>query len=165
MRLTVGRACKVCEHPQRRDIETWLAGGDSLRQIGERTGLSKDALSRHHRDHSPVWLTSVTASQPSEGTVRERIERIIAQLEQIMADARAGRRHTVALAAAKELRASLETVGRITGELDERPTTVINLATSEEWLRTREVIVAALRPYPEASTAVIAALAPLQAAS
>jgi hypothetical protein len=163
--IDVGRACKVCEHPQRRDIETWLAGGDALRQIGARTGLSKDALSRHKRDHSPMWLASLTASEPASGTVRERIEALIARIEAVMADAEVGRRHTVVLAAAKELRASLEVVGRITGELDERPTTVINLATSEEWLRTRTLIIGALRPHPEAAADVVAALAPFQEAS
>src|SRR5712691_5686521 len=113
----MGRVCKVCDRDDRPDIEIWLLGGDSLRSIGERTGLSKDALSRHRRDHSPIWLARVTETQtdPSVATVRQRIETLINELQAVIADAKAARRHTVILQAARELRAALETIGRITG--------------------------------------------------
>src|SRR5919197_1113835 len=119
----MGRACKVCEYPARQNVERWLLSGDSLRAIGQRTGLSKDALGRHRRDHSPLWLSRVTEGPVVvEGSVRHRIEALIGRLERVIADAEEGRRHTVLLAAAREMRQALETVGRITGELDERPT-------------------------------------------
>jgi hypothetical protein len=59
------------------------------------------------------------------------------------------------------MRQALETIARITGEIDERPTTVINLATSEEWIEVQTDILTALAPYPDARRAVAAALAPL----
>jgi hypothetical protein len=145
-------------------VEQWLLEGDSLRSIGERTGLSKDALGRHRRDHSPIWLARVTeGGRPvqSAGSVRDRIEAIIGRLERVMTDAEDGRRHTVLLQAAREMRQALETIARITGEIDERPTTVINLATSEEWIEVQTDILTALAPYPDARRAVAAALAPL----
>ena len=139
-------------------------GGESLRSIGHRTGLTKDALARHKRDHSPIWLARVTEGPaPTGGSVRERIEVIIERLERVMTDAEEGRRPTVLLQAAREMRQALETIARITGEIDERPTTVINLAASEEWIALRTALLRALHPFPEASTAVVAALGSLGA--
>ena len=58
-----------------------------------------------------------------------------------------------ALAILKEMRGQLETIGRATGELDTRPVTVVNLQTSPEWIEIRGLLLAALRPYPEAAVA------------
>ena len=160
----MGRQCKACEHPARIDVERWLLEGDSLRAIGQRTSLSKDALARHKRDHSPIWLARVTEGPiRTGGSARERIEVIIERLERVMTDAEEGRRPTVLLQAAREMRQALETIARITGEIDERPTTVINLAASEEWIALRTALLRALHPFPEASHAVVAALASLGA--
>ena len=97
------------------------------------------------------------------GSVRERIEAIIGRLERVMTDAEDGRRPTVLLQAAREMRQALETIARITGEIEERPTTVINIAASDEWIEVQTAILSALAPYPDARMAVAAALAPLGA--
>ena len=106
-------------------------------------------------------MTSPVDASTSTGTVQQRLEALIERIEKVLADAESGRRHTVVLAAARELRTALETVARISGELDQRPTTVVNLATSAEWIELQTVILTALAPYPDARMAVAAALAPL----
>jgi DNA-binding PucR family transcriptional regulator len=164
--LTLGRICTVCDHPDRSHIEERLVGGESYASIADRTGLGRMALARHKRDHSPLWLAKMTRpvdASTSTGTVQQRLEALIERIEKVLADAESGRRHTVVLAAARELRAALETVARISGELDQRPTTVVNLATSAEWIELQTVILTALAPYPDARTAVAGALAPLGA--
>ena len=60
-----------------------------------------------------------------------------------------------ALAAISQARGNLELLGKLAGELDERP--VVNLNVSPEWLELRAVIVAALEPHPAAHTAVLRA--------
>jgi hypothetical protein len=99
---------------------------------------------------------------PTGGSVRERIEAIVGRLERVMTDAEAGRRPTVLLQAAREIRQALETIARITGEIEQRPTTVLNIATSDEWIELQAAILRALAPYPDARMAVAAALAPLR---
>jgi hypothetical protein len=61
-----------------------------------------------------------------------------------------------ALAAISQARGNLELLGKLAGELDERP--VVNLNVSPQWLELRAVIVGALEPHPAAHTAVLRAL-------
>ena len=61
-----------------------------------------------------------------------------------------------ALAAISQARANLELLGKLAGELDERP--VVNLNVSPQWLELRAVIVGALEPHPAAHRAVLRAL-------
>jgi hypothetical protein len=61
-----------------------------------------------------------------------------------------------ALAAISQARGNLELLGKLAGQLDERP--VVNLNVSPEWLELRAVIVKVLEPHPAAHTAVVRAL-------
>ncbi len=61
-----------------------------------------------------------------------------------------------ALAAISQARGNLELLGKLAGELDERP--VVKLYISPEWLELRAVIVGALEPHPAARKAVLRAL-------
>jgi hypothetical protein len=61
-----------------------------------------------------------------------------------------------ALSAISQARGNLELLGKLAGELDERP--VLNLNLSSEWLELRTVIVGALEPHPAAHRAVLRAL-------
>jgi hypothetical protein len=61
-----------------------------------------------------------------------------------------------ALAAISQARGNLELLGKLAGELDERP--VVNLNVSPEWLELRAVIVGALEPHPAAHRAILRAL-------
>ncbi len=62
---------------------------------------------------------------------------------------------TVRLQAVNSLNKTVETIGKVTGELAEKH---LHVHTSPEWLLLREVIVKALAPYPEAKAAVVAAI-------
>jgi hypothetical protein len=61
-----------------------------------------------------------------------------------------------ALAAISQARGNLELLGKLAGELDERPVT--NVLISPKWLELRAVIVGALEPHPGAREAVLRAL-------
>jgi hypothetical protein len=62
------------------------------------------------------------------------------------------------LQAVREARATLESIAKITGELNEKPTVTINLAASPEWLQLQGLILAALMPFPDARLAVADAI-------
>jgi hypothetical protein len=61
-----------------------------------------------------------------------------------------------ALAAISQARGNLELLGKLAGELDERPQ--VNVLVSPEWLKLRAVIVGALEPHPAAHRGVLRAL-------
>lgn len=60
-----------------------------------------------------------------------------------------------ALAGVREARATLELLARLEGEL---PNQQINIVLSPEWTQLRAVILTAVAPYPDARTAIVAAL-------
>ena len=65
-----------------------------------------------------------------------------------------------ALAAVREARGNLELIGKLLGELDERP--AVNLLVSTEWMAARAALLSALGPYPDARAAVAGRLLALE---
>jgi len=57
--------------------------------------------------------------------------------------------HSSRIAAINSSRALLELAARLTGELDTRPVTVINIQQTAEWVPVREVVYEILARHPE----------------
>lgn len=57
----MARACSICQHSERSQIEEAIANNESLRDIAPRFGVSKSALDRH-REHS----VPIEPGQPEE---------------------------------------------------------------------------------------------------
>jgi transposase-like protein len=131
------RRCTVCDHPQRHGVDQALVTGAPYRSVARQFELSESSVYRHKIDHLPVRHLQTHALD-----ILERAER-------------AGDLRT-ALAAISQARGNLELLGKLAGELDERP--VVNLNISPEWLELRAVIVGALEPHPAAHGAVLRAL-------
>lgn len=108
------------------------------------------SLSRHKQAHLSGDLASVTTSIPAaRGTLIERLDELIEHARRQLAVAEKTNHGQQALAAVKELRDLTQLRAKATGELDERPTTVINLQSTEEWIQIRSVILEVLAPHPE----------------
>jgi hypothetical protein len=152
------RRCTVCDHPQRYSIEQTLVTGAPYRSVAKRFVLSESAVYRHKTEHLPAHL------------LKAREVEEVAQAEDLLEQLRHLQTHALdilkraekvgdlrtALSAISQARGNLELLGKLAGELDERP--VINLNVSPEWLELRAVIVGALEPHPAAHTAVLRAL-------
>ncbi len=96
-----------------------------------------------------------------ESTARDRVEGLVAKLEDIVQRTHDERRESMLLGASRELRASIELLARLSGELRPEASVnvqVLNLQTSNEWQQMRQVILAALRPHPDALADVANAL-------
>jgi hypothetical protein len=130
-----------------------------MRTIGIRHGVSKDAVRRHRAHISPA-LSRLVAEREEAGpaSALDRLESLYRQASEVLDAARAGGQASLSLAAIKELRGLVEVLAKITGELDERPVTVVNLAESAEWVQLRGLIMAALQPHPVAAQAVAVAI-------
>src|SRR5215204_4092102 len=121
------RRCTVCDHPERHSINEALVSGAPYRSVAKRSGLSESAVYRHKTEHLPANL--LKAREVEEAARADDL------LDQVR---------------------NLELLGKLAGELDERP--VVNLNVSPEWLELRTVIVGALEPHPAAHRAVLRAL-------
>src|SRR5215212_7484877 len=152
------RRCTVCDHPEKQAIEEALVSGAPYRSVAKRAGLSESAVYRHKTEHLPTHL--LKAKEVEEAA---RADDLLDQVRHLQAHAlgildraeKAGDLRT-ALAAISQARGNLELLGKLAGELDERP--VVNLHVSPEWMELRTVIVGALEPHPAAHRAVLRAL-------
>jgi hypothetical protein len=152
------RRCTVCDHPERHSIDEALVTGAPYRSVAKRFERSESAIYRHKTEHLPAHL--LKAKEVEEAA---RADDLLDQVRNLQAHAldileraeKAGDLRT-ALAAISQARGNLELLGKLAGEIDERP--VVNLNVSPEWLELRGVIVGALEPYSEARGAVLSAL-------
>ncbi len=156
----MGRACTVCEHPDHDRIDEQLVGGGSFRAVARRFHLGRDALRRHNAAHLAPSLVAASAQSEEDrlAGLLERLERLFRRVDAVMSAGETSRKPALVLAAAKEARAVLETIGRVSGVSRESPQVVVNLLASEDWLRVRGAVMTALGPYPDAARAVAEAL-------
>ena len=156
--------CRVCVHASRSSIDEALVGGVSMRSVAREHGLSKDSVRRHADGHLPAALAAVAMQErelalPLLAQVRELQAEALAILASAKADGRAG----VALSAIREASRLVELAGKITGELDERPTVnVLNLVQSPDWQQLRARLLDALAPFPDVRGVVASRLMELE---
>ena len=148
----------MCDHPERHSIDEALVTGAPYRSVAKRFERSESAVYHHKTEHLRAHL--LKAKEVEEAA---RADDLLDQVRNLQAHAldileraeKAGDLRT-ALAAISQARGNLELLGKLAGELDERP--VVNLNVSPEWLELRAVIVGALEPYSEARGAVLRAI-------
>jgi len=158
----VPRRCTVCGHMERECIDSALVTGTPLRDIAGRHGISKSALERHKAEHLPTHLAKARGAREvaRADDLLSEVRTLQARTLAILEAAEDAGEHRTALAAIAEARRNLELLGKLAGELDERPT--VNVLVSAEWVEIRTVLLEALSPFPQASTAVARSLMELE---
>lgn len=158
--------CTVCAHPERDRIDVELAGGGSARALAPRVGLSQAALLRHRRRHLSPALVRVAREHRTEESARgsylsvlDRLETLAVRIDRFIDTAEHKGSIVGGAAVLREMRSTLETIARITGELDERGQSVtVNVLASPEVAELVRRLLGALAPFPEARIAAAAAL-------
>ncbi len=152
------RPCTVCTHDESHAVNVALVSREAYRDIARQYRVSKDALSRHAKEHLPELLAKARdAVEVAEAdSLLSRVEGLYKRTEAILEAAESNREWGTALAAIRECRGNLELLGRVTKELQDTPT--FNLTLNPEYLEVRALIVRALDPYPDARRAVAEAL-------
>jgi hypothetical protein len=143
--------CSVCTHPERDAIERALLDGETLRSIGDRFGLSKDAVSRH----KPHIGTALVKAQEIKEVARA--DSLLDQVKDLNRRAlrileRAEERGDVreCCAAIRECRGVLELLAKVAGEIPPEGSTIVNIMMNPEWVQIQTTILQVLEPYPEA---------------
>jgi len=152
--MSVGATCTVCNHANATAINAALASGQmSQRRIADQFGLKHDAVRRHVINRHPgVIVASDTPALPplEEGaSPREKLERLIAQLEAQMTGGNAR------VDVSRELRLAYGDLEKMSGGASPIPTSYRDL---EGWAEYEAAVFAALEPFPEAQAALAAAL-------
>lgn len=160
----MGARCAACTHPKRDELDSAIVAGQTLRAIGKQYGMSASAVLRHRDRHLSPALAAIAAQRKEEaaGTLVEQVRQLIRRADELYLAAAKDGRSSAALAALKEMRGQLELLGRATGELKDTSPVTINLQSSEEWIKLRGIILAALVAFPEARQAVAGRLLQLQ---
>ena len=161
--------CASCQHPEVDTLNEQLITGVPLAQIAKRFGMAVSSLKAHKKNHLNPAYKAIQAAKKSQGvpdgrTMQEQLRDLLPILRNALHWAQGAQdkegNFTVLpnlsqmVAVVRELRATLELLAKITGEYDDRPTTTINVLTTEAWLQTRSAINQALATYPEARLAV-----------
>jgi hypothetical protein len=165
----MAQPCVTCTHENRAAIEAMIAGGAGLSAVERKFHLTRDALRRHRDRHMSASLAAIHEAVSEKvlrevanaTTARDRVEGLVAKLEALVERTDSERRESMLLQASRELRGAIELLARLSGELrPENQTTVqvLNLSTSDEWVRTRGAILVALQRHPAALADVTDAL-------
>jgi hypothetical protein len=158
-------------------MEIGIVAGVPHKVIAGRFGVSHDSVSRHARNHlTPTQRAAILAQRAptdidldklreDEGTgLLANVQRQRARLQQISEVALEYGDTRGAVAAENTIVSNLTLTARLVGQLvqvhDVRHSHVL---LSEDYIRVRTAIVAALRPHPAAALAVSRALASLEA--
>jgi hypothetical protein len=169
-----GPDCRVCVHGSRHLIELGLVHRVPVRALARRFDLSKDSIFRHRRLHmSPQLIAAIAAAAHPSDVDIEQLQRsesegligsLVAQRArlQVLSEMafEQGELHA-ATSVERAITSSLELTSKLLGMLVSR-TEVRSILVSSDYLKLRQTIISALRPFPEASRAVGAALAELE---
>ncbi len=154
----MSRACTVCSHERREEIDRALVGGSPNLSLSSLFGVSEAALRRHKANHLPAHLAQAEKAREvaRADDLLEEVRDLQSRARAILDKAEGAGELRTALGAIREARGNLELLAKLLGELDEKPQ--INILLSPEWLELRAVIVSALAYYPQAREAVLGAI-------
>ena len=148
--------CIICHRPDREAFEHAIAQGKSLREVGRTFDIHHTAVFRHKRDHTPHEIAALNGAHKVQdrGTALARLEALYTTAEKLLTKALKNDTSVNGqVQVVKEVRACLELIAKMTGELNERPHTV-NLMLAPEWLQVRAALFQALEQHPQALEAV-----------
>jgi hypothetical protein len=171
-----GPACKVCVAKDRHLVELALVHRLPVRVIARRFSLSRNSIFAHRRNHMPPQLVAalLAAQKPSdvdlEALQRSESEGLLgslvaqrARLQMLSEIAFAEGEVQAATSVERAVTSSLELTSKLLGMIvqrhDVRSTSIL---VSPDYLKLRQSLINALRPFPAAARAVSTALAELE---
>jgi hypothetical protein len=152
------RVCTIFSHPERAKIEAALVAAEPNRRIAPRFNIDEASIRRHVQEHFHATLArardALEITRADE--LLDQVKAALAKTWVVLASAEADRNDDRTLKALAGLDSRLTLLAKLMGELREQH--VVNIIVLPEWQQLRQRVITALIPYPEARTAVIAAL-------
>ena len=118
----MGRPCTACRHPDRVEIDRDLASGTPFRNLSERfPDLSLGGLHRHREHLAPELAHAVALERATQaGSVLEQLADLVTTAQRLLARAEQAGRDSVALAAIREVRVTLLSLGAVAAAVEQR---------------------------------------------
>ena len=168
--------CQVCTSKDRYRVEFGLARRISVTVLAKRYGLHTDAIYRHRKGHVPptvlhdlrkkadmpeaelekLRVTESNALLEHLVVQRARLYKLVDSCEEVGDFAHAIVGHT-------RITANLELTGKLLDVFASHAPVHQNITISADYLRLRQVLLQALRPFPEARRAITEALRTIEA--
>jgi hypothetical protein len=114
------RPCSICTNAQRVDLEASVLSGASIRATARASGISPFALRRHLQHVATIVTQRVNAEAQQAaagGSLKRRVEEIIADARRIMKAAETKEQFGTALQGIRTQLACLELIAKLSGEL------------------------------------------------
>ena len=150
--------CSICKRDDVEKINRDLFSGRyTQQQIAEKYHITPSTLC-HHKSHVKTQLIQAgEAAANDQVTAIQRVSELDDRAEKLYQTCLKKGDNLNAIRALKEMRELVSLAARLSGELNQN---VIHnhLHISPEWTVLRAAILQALQPYPEARTALLAAL-------
>jgi len=152
------RACATCQHAEVAAIDRELAANTAIPALAALYRVSSDSLLRHKQNHLPQAVARAEAAKEATrgDDLLDQVNKLKGKAVSLLLKAEAAGDYRTALAGIREARSCLELLLEVEGEINRQP--VVNILVSDEWLRVRGIIIAALAAHPEARNAVVLAL-------
>lgn len=152
------RACATCQHADVAAIDRELAANTAIPALAALYRVSSDSLLRHKQNHLPQAVARAEAAKEATrgDDLLDQVNKLKGKAVSLLLKAEAAGDYRTALAGIREARSCLELLLEVEGEINRQP--VVNILVSDEWLRVRGIIIAALAAHPEARNAVVLAL-------
>ena len=116
----MGRACSVCKHPKRTEIETAIVNSVPYRTIAREYGLTHVSISRHVENGHMAQALEKAGKKRADETVSlfDRLRALQGKALNLLDTAISEGKTVSTSPLLRELRSQLELEGRITGELE-----------------------------------------------
>jgi len=153
------RLCTICTHSKRDEIDQALVEGKQpLTSLATIFDVTEISLRRHKANHLPERLVKAEGAREvaQADSLLDQVKGLRNKAYSILLQAEKAGDLKIALQGVREARNCLELLGKLQGELDERPT--VNILLSPQWISVRAVLIDALLPFPDARAAAAAAL-------
>ena len=141
----MANVCKVCDHPERDAIDLACTGTESNCRIATKYGLGEKSVREHRKNHLPATVAkSADAAEATRADTllaqvikhRDNAAWFVQQAQDIVREAREAKALGAAIEAIKsvaaplrEAKGALELLGRVTGELQDKPAVHIDART------------------------------------
>jgi hypothetical protein len=137
----LGRNCSICSQSSAATINAELRSGRSARSVAIEFGLGEDSMERHRRHLPSEAESNVTP------TGADPLDEMVNALRPRMLDGHPSLTREYRLAIADRAAAGRAAVP------------AVDLATTADWIRLRDAMLEALRPWPDARRAIAAVIA------
>ena len=151
-----GLVCITCTHPDVRAIDAAFLAGRRATSIAKQFGLGYSTVQRHKAKGHVQQMVEPVPGQPSPITpaMKSATEGVRALIVGLESRSVADMGPTAYTQYVRELRLAYESQAKMEGPAAPQE---FDASTSAVWVEMRELMVDALRPFPEAYAAVMAA--------